>query len=183
MIRHRMEHSKAGIRSFFLSWSSAHLVLCSSLLLSACGFSPMYGQKHHDALSAGILIEAPRDELGRQLQHALEDRLNPSPAPATPAYKLTVTLTSSAGGIGVARDGTISRYNITLTSSYTLMRLSDKRVIQTDNIQHISSFNNPVNQYFSTYIAQKNAMTQGVNELSELYRQRIGTLLLKTGTL
>jgi LPS-assembly lipoprotein len=179
MTKHCTNYSKARIGKRFSLWSSGHLVIWSSLLLTACGFSPMYAQKNQAPLSVGVLIEASKDEMGQQFQQNLEDQLNSGVAPANPAYKLVVSLGSAAGGMGVARDGTVSRYNVTLTSVYTLIRLADKKVIQQDTINHVSSFNNPANQYFSTYISQKDAQRRGIMELSELYRQRIGALLLR----
>lgn len=141
----------------------------------------MYGAKNQQLLSAGVLVETSKDSLGQQLQANLEDQLNPGGVPAQPLYSLSVQVASGTGGIGVARDGTISRYNVALDSSYVLTRLSDRKIIQTGNIRHVSSFNNQVNQYYSTYIAEKDAMKRGLTELAELYRQRLGVLLLKNG--
>lgn len=117
--------------------------------------------------------------MGQQFQQNLEDRLNSGGVPANPAYTLAVSLGNATSGMGVARDGTVSRYNVILSSGYTLTRLADRKIIQQDTINHVSSFNNPANQYFSTYISQKDAQRRGIMELSELYRQRIGALLLR----
>ncbi len=165
------------------SWMMRSFIVTISIFaLAACGFSPMYSQKNQVPLSAGIVIDAPKDEMGQQLQQNLEDQLNVGGVPANPVYKLVVNLSSAAGGMGVARDGTVSRYNVTLASHYTLTRLADHKIMHSDTIQHVSSFNNPANQYFSTYISQKDATRRGIMELSELYRQRIGALLLREKT-
>jgi hypothetical protein len=152
-----------------------------ALLLAGCGFHPMYGKANEHALVSGVMIDTTRDRMGQQLKQDLEDRLNPpSGVPAKPAYRLSVTLQSDASAIGVARDGTVSRFNVTLRSVYTLTRLSDGKKIQSGEIRHVSSYNNQVNQYYSTYISEKDAISRGIVELSELYRQRIGALLLKS---
>ncbi|MDX2074170.1 MAG: hypothetical protein SFX19_07400 [Alphaproteobacteria bacterium] len=156
------------------------LIVLLSLSLAACGFTPMRGAQNRQALSVGVSVDAsPKDEDGRELEKALEDRLNLQGLPSHPAYKLSVVLTSALGGIGVARDGTVSRFNVTLTSNYVLTRLADDKIIQRGEIRHVSSFNNQTNQYFSTYISEKDSIKRGIAELSELYRQRIGALLLK----
>lgn len=152
------------------------------LLLAACGFQPMYGQsnKASPALYVGIKVEAPNDPPGQQLKHNLEDRLNPDgQMPAHPAYKLHVTLASAIGGMGVARDGTVSRYNVTLVSEYVLTDLATGKAVNRGQIHHVSSFNNQVNQYFSTFVAQEDSIKRGIVELSEIYRQRIGAVLIK----
>ena len=148
--------------------------------LSACGFQPMYGdQPQASALSAGIRISAPNDAIGEEFKHKLEDRLNPrGVVPPNPAYDLQVSLTYGASGIGVARDGTVSRYNVMLSSQYTLTRLADKHVVKTGNVQHVGSYNNLSNAYFSTYVSERDAIKRGVVELAELYRQRMAAILI-----
>jgi len=115
---------------------------------------------------------------GQQLKADLEDRLNPSGAvPATPAYRLNVTFNSSVTPIGVARDGTVSRYNIYLTSKYVLYRNSDGKKITSGEVDYVDSYNNLTNAYFSTYISQEDATSRGITELSELYKQRLAAYL------
>lgn len=149
------------------------------LCVSACGFSPMYSAENKQPLSVGILIETSKDEMGQQFQQNLEDKLNPQGVPLHPVYKLSVALGSGASGMGVARDGTVSRYNVTLISNYTLTRIADNKMIRQGEIRHVSSFNNQANQYFSTYISQEDSTKRGIMELAELYRQRIGAMLLR----
>ena len=153
---------------------------CLVLLSAAsCGFSPMYSKANDKALASGIVIEAPSDRMGRQLQENLEDRLNPDGRiPARPAYKLVVTLGTTVSGMGVDRAGTVSRYNVILASNYKLIDLSDNKVVQGGELKHVSSYNNQANQYFSTIISERDSMERGMTELSELYRQRIGSWLV-----
>lgn len=160
---------------------SAFLCICiSAVLLSACGFTPMYGAKNQEALNVGIIIDAPHDEMGQQLQQNLEDQLNPpGGVPAKPMYLLSASLDTAVGSIGVGRDGTVSRYNVTLISNYKLVRISDSTIVHQGQVRQVSSFNNQTNQYFSTYISQKDSIRRGIIELTELYRQRITTLLVK----
>lgn len=158
------------------------LICLTLIVLAGCGFSPMYGKKNMAALEDGILIEAPKNAMGQQLQQDLEDQLNPNGIiPAKPKYKLSVDVTYASGAIGVARDGTASRFNINMTSAYTLVRLSDNVKIQSGTLHHVSSYNNQINQYYSTFISERDSIRRGITELAELYRQRIGIILLKEG--
>lgn len=155
-------------------------LICSSIImLSACGFSPMHSKENSKALASGVMIEAPNNRMGRQLRENLEDRLNPGGrVPANPAYKLVVTLDSTVGGMGVNRDGTVSRYNVTLASGYKLIDLSNNHLLQGGELKHMSSYNNISNQYFSTIISERDSMERGITELAELYRQRVSTWLV-----
>ncbi len=162
--------------------SSGHLVIGLSflVLLSACGFQSMYGTQSSsaEALNSGFIIEAPTTPIGRQLKEALEDKMNVNNNDAATAkYRLVAGITATNSGVGVARDGTASRYNITLDSLYQLIRISDKKLIFSGNIRHLASYNNQTNNYFSTFISERDATNRGINELGEMYRQRIAALL------
>ena len=157
------------------------LKLLPLFFLVGCGLHPLYGQKPTDSDSkvfAGVSVDKIPDRMGQQLRENLEDRLNAEGVmPATPGYRLTVSLTDSAVPIGVARDGTVSRYNIYLNSTYTLYRTSDGKAIDSGNVNDVSSYNNSTNDYFSTYISEEDAIRQAVEELSELYRARLAAYL------
>lgn len=155
------------------------VLMVAGLLAASCGFEPMYGKKNQQALAAGVKIETQNDAIGHQFKQDLEDALNPTGVPPRPEYLLKVSVQTAASAIGVARDGTVSRYNVVLGSNYMLQRISDGKILQKNQVQHVSSFNNQTNQYYSTYISEKDAISRGIKELAELYRQRIGAILLK----
>lgn len=162
------------------------LVTChlSLATLTACGFKPLYGSKAyedgHSQVFAGVIVE-PIPGGGRmeqQFRINLEDKLNPrGRVPADPAYRLTTTLASQSAAIGVARDGTVSRYNVYLDSDYALYRTADNKKIAVGHVRHVSSYNNQTNAYFSTYISEQDAIKRGVEELAEIYRARLSTYL------
>ncbi len=176
-------------------WSGKKVALLFSLLgllsLSACGFKPVYGTasgiSEQSPIRAGIKIVASGAGVGsssnnvsvdesanraiiRQFTQNMEDIVADSDAPT---YKLEVVLSQSIGGLGVARDGTASRYNLTVNSSYRLVRLADNKLVDSGAISNVTSYNNPNNKYFSTYISEQDARKRGVKELAEMYRQRL----------
>ena len=154
--------------------------VCALFCLSACGFHTVYGERAGQTgkLMSGVQIETAHDRLSHKFKQHLEDQLNPPGGePPSPAYNLNVTLTSTENPIGIARDGTVSRYNVILNSMYQLTRIKDQKLISQGNVQHVSSYNNLTNAYFSTYISQRDAEERGVVELSEQFRQRIATII------
>lgn len=163
------------------SISSLSSALLLAVLLTGCGFQPLYSQQKtgsDNALLAGVKIDPIDGRLGQQFRIRLEDQLNPSGVvPANARYRLNVTLVTSEAGIGVARDGTVSRYNVYLDSNYTLYRLSDGQKMTTGSLRQVSSYNNITNQYYSTYVAQEDAFKRGVDALAQVYRQRLATYL------
>lgn len=176
--------SQSNIQHFFFLLSS---VFC--LLVSACGFKPLYG-KHEESrvlapLLAGIEIGDISGErrIGQQFTIDLEDRLNPGGvAPTRPTYRLNASLSRSVSAIGAAPDGTVSRYNMHFNTSFTLIRIADGETVASGSINHISSYNNVTNAYFSTYISEQDAIKRGLAELAEIYRQRLTAHLTNKDT-
>lgn len=162
--------------------SLRNLFIIALLSLSACGFKPMYASKTSTPGGSlkGVLVEKVEGpgRMAQQLKADLEDKLNPGGAvPANPTYRLNLSLTSAESAIGVARDGTVSRYNVYLTSVYTLTRIADNKKITSGTLQQVSSYNNATNQYFSTFVSQGDASKRGVTELAEMYHQRLSPYL------
>ena len=155
-------------------------VIC--LLSTGCGFHPMYGKKTDNQdksqVFAGVTIDSMPGRAGQMLKSGLEDQLNPKGLiPPSPAYRLNVAFKSSVVPIGVARDGTVSRYNVYLASKYVLYRNADGKAITSGDIGYVDSYNNLTNAYFSTYISEEDAYKNGIKELSALYRERLGSYL------
>lgn len=168
-------------------WSSVK-ACALLLLLGACGFQPVYGR--HAPLPAGapiaegIAISASSADgdahMAQQFHNNLEDLVHPTGVPSAPLYRLDVTLTATAVGLGVARDGTASRYNLLLDSTYAITRIQDNVQLTHGNIRNVTSYNNPNNQYFSTYVSEQDARKRGITELAEMYRQRLASYTAKT---
>lgn len=164
------------------------------LFLASCGFHPVYGNSSDlpetSLIRAGVKVSASASgttatlptsgdssfdnssatSMARQFANNLEDMLNSESAPA---YKLNVSISYTNVGVGVARDGTASRYNLIINSGYTLTRISDGKAVDSGSISSVSSYNNPNNQYFSTYISEQDARKRAIKELVELYRHRL----------
>ncbi len=165
------------------------------LFLTACGFKAVYGQQVNEsgttnsAQLASIRIDHMDERTGQEFKEDLEDQLNPGGfISAAPSYRLHVTLTTVEGAIGTSRDGTVSRYNVYLNSSYALFRIADNVQVTGGTLNHVSSYNNVINAYFSTYISDQDATKRGIAELAEIYRARLsayfdqGAPIQKTAT-
>ena len=157
------------------------LIAVALLGITACGFKPMYGHKGGtEGGGPGVVIETldDRTRMNQQFKAELEDKLNPAGrVPANAKYRLETTLSSEANAIGVARDGTVSRYNVSMRSGYRLIRIDDDQLVTSGSLRHVSSYNNTNNQYFSTYMSEQDALKRGVTELTELYKQRLSPFL------
>lgn len=178
-----------------------YLLLC--LAVSACGFQPVYGDKtalpSNSPLISGVIISASDGgvitsvlssktegvnnssyKIARQFSQNLEDLIYPSVKGISPTYRLEVTLSQATTGIGISRDGTASRYNLTISSGYKLTRISDNKLVDAGGISNVTSYNNPSNQYFSTYISEQDARKRGTEELAKRYLQRLTAITEKS---
>lgn len=168
-----------------MSWRNSLIAVLLPALLTGCGFKPMYGNQTVNAdrdskIFAGVQIDpiTGGGRMEQQFKINLEDRLNPNGrVPPNPAYRLSASLRSQPSAIGIARDGTVSRYNVYLDSEYALYRTSDNQKITSGTIRHVSSYNNLTNVYYSTYVSEQDAIKRGVEELAEIYRARLGVYL------
>src|SRR3990170_4951749 len=114
-----------------MSWSRVALV--ALLIVSACGFRPLYGGGEGAGAVrtelAAIRIRPIADRTGQLLYNELRDRLNPGGQPADPRYVLTVELQGASEAVALRGDETPTRTNLTLTASYTLTDAATDAVV------------------------------------------------------
>lgn len=167
------------------------------LVLASCGFQPLYGQHiggdaktavtvHQLAgieigqVSGGASGQPSPGILGQQLRNNIEDRLNPGKIIAPESvYHLDISLSLRETGVAVSRDGTISRYNIFLDTTYVLTRKVDGKPVYQGRFSRSSSYNVQSNAYFSTYVSRGDSIKHGIVELAEEYRQRLAAFLVQ----
>jgi LPS-assembly lipoprotein len=153
----------------------AVFVICT--LLSACGFSPLYGTGGEtgptsvavsDALSA-VTIRPIADRDGMKLRQALRERMQPRGQSAT-LYDLDVQMRSVVQEIGVRRDATASRANVIYTARFVLNEGGQR--IYSDQVQTIVSYNILDDQYASV-AAVGDAGDRAIKQLGDEIRMRL----------
>jgi LPS-assembly lipoprotein len=104
--------------------------LATALLVSACGFHPLYGGMNGGMQKtlATIYVEPVADKIGYELRNTLIDLLDGPGTTAGAAYRLKLDLTQTTQGIALQNDATITRYNDTLKVTYTLTDMGGKVV-------------------------------------------------------
>ena len=140
----------------------------SLLLLSGCGFQPIYGSANNSVFRAEmreIAIAPIKNRIGQQLRNELERRITPKGRARVSRYVLTVKLTESKQGLAVKKSEIATRANLILRASYTVTRKSDDANITSGNSRMITSYN-ILTQTFATLMAEKDARKRGVREIS-----------------
>jgi LPS-assembly lipoprotein len=156
-----------------------YFVFWCCLLLSACGFQPLYGTKSTGQVItdfATVQVAPMRDRIGQQLHNQLEQLLHPRGAAPRYSYRLDATLKETTTSLAVKKSAFATRANLTVSVTYSLASLSERKsVVHASN--SISVSYNIFDSEFETLVAEKDARTRAVRELAQEIRIRLGVFL------
>ncbi len=157
--------------------SSLKLLAPLALLigLGACGFRPLYSERHNAGVTAELAatrIDLIADRTGQKLHNFLLDRFNPKGAAAPPRYGLQVKVRTDRRELGIRKDETATRANLTLTASYTLRDWRTNRSLYQGTSSSTNSYN-ILEADFATLAALNDATTRAARELSEKIKTRL----------
>ena len=148
------------------------------LLLSACGFHPMYGRSVGPALSS-VYVEPIAERDGYELRTSLIDALRSDGDPAGKSYRLKIMLNESSQGIALQNDASITRYNNRMEARYTL---SDMRGnVLTSGIQTELSAYNVVQSPYATLVAEQDASKRAAQDVAERIHLDLGVWFRQHG--
>ena len=152
------------------------LIIAAALLLSACGFKPMYATNGSGpAVSeefARIAIDPIPDRLGQLVRNALIDRVTPLGSPRDPVYRLVVKVTEEREDVGLRQDASVTRANYRLNGDFQLVEIATDLKVITANARTATAYD-VVQQDFSTVIAQQDAERRLSIELADEIRTRL----------
>ena len=158
-------------------WQSALPVLALALAVAACGFRPLYGPAETakegttDRLAA-TRIRPLEGRVGQQLHNLLRDRLNPSGQPIEPAYVLEVALRVSTSELGIRKDETATRANLTMRASFKLRAFDTGSIMLSGKSISVNSYN-ILDAFYATTVAEDDALGRGLRELADDIRLRL----------
>jgi len=152
------------------------------LWLAACGFEPVHSARtHSDGDTAGALedvqvVVPTGSRIGQLYRIALEDTLHPANEFPTPRYRLTATIEEINQPIIIERDASITRYNLILKTQYSLIDLSNGKVLGKKSGQRISSYN-VSDSDFATFVAERDSRERGIRDLARSVSNELASLL------
>ena len=104
--------------------------LALTLLLGACGLSPMYGGGSSGTVASGlrtVQVAPIPDRAGWLVRNALVDRIGGEVA--EPSYRLEVELDDDLTAFGIRGDAAVTRERRTLRARYRLVDLSSGLIV------------------------------------------------------
>jgi LPS-assembly lipoprotein len=157
-------------------------VVLLGLLLSGCGFHPLYavpdtpGGSMQGTLRS-IYVEPVPERLGYQLRNRMIDVLDGQSQAGGARYRLKLTLTTRAEAIGVQSQTTasgvtqtaITRYNDTLTVDYELADARSGAVV-TKGVETGLSAYNVLTSPYATLAVQQDADRRAAEDIADRIR-------------
>lgn len=161
------------------------LLLSSSILatcfLAGCGgsgFHPLYGSAliNGDAVSerlAAVDVAPIPGRVGQRIRNELIFQTTGGGNPAPPKYRLDIAIRESVTSMLVATDGNAGSQIFGIDASYSLVRLSDKKVVA-----HGSSYGRATFDRVSSVFANVEARQDAENRAAESVGEELRTRLL-----
>lgn len=150
--------------------------LLGSLAVGGCGFRPLYGGGSDSGpgrLLQSVRVERESGELGFRLHESLVERLRPAGAGA-PLVLSTRTQTQQTQ-LAIEEDDQVTRYNIRLTTRYTLRRAGagpSDAPLSEGSVSSIAAYNATASQY-ATLVSERQVLSRAARDIADKIVQRL----------
>ncbi len=161
------------------------LTLFSILLLTACGFHPVYGVNKYTATGveetlAQIEISNIPDRKGQILRNALIDRFYREGRPVNALYTLSIKpIQESTSKLDITKNDDATRGQLRLNTSISLKDNHTGETVLERSLQTIASYNILAGE-FATRVSKDSTRLNAINDLARQIEQQVG-LYFKRG--
>ena len=149
------------------------------LAVSACGFRPLYGPAAGGDADPGVVaelaaieIDLGQDRLDQVVYSDLLDRISPFGPPATPRYRLDLTLRQSKQGVALERDATVSRFNLTLVAEYALLDTETGDTLTAGSVRAVAAYN-VLRSELANVVAERDARDRAARDVADEIKARL----------
>jgi len=160
------------------------LILASLLIVSACGFSPVYGTLGHDNefgtedLLALVAIDNIPDREGQFLRNELIDRFYRAQRPSNPQYRLIVSnLTERLRDLDITESSDSTRAQLRIQAQVNLIDSVTGETLMQRTLHSASSYNK-LGSEFATRASEQSTRENVLNALAQRIETQV-TLYLK----
>lgn len=155
------------------------LVIALAIILSGCGFRPVYELKTGERSLSEISVR-PVDfgRAGQILTTELEDLFNPGRKASAPKYTLFLALDRKKEGLAIQQDKEVTRYNLIVKADYRLEEIGAGKVITSGSSRVFGSFD-AVESDFGTYAAEEDTLNRIMKELAKNIEMKLQAALPK----
>ena len=151
-----------------------------SLLLSACGFHPMYGDPSSGSAGGAtsnklalIKIDPIADRMGQQLHNRLRDRMNPAGQPDKPNYRLGVTMSEDVYATANG-DAHVRHQTMTVVATYWLSPAdNDKSYLMNRVNSRVQVSYDTFDDPYNDLATKQDAELRAVDQLADMITTRV----------
>ena len=146
------------------------LLVCGSLLLAGCGFTPLYGtQAGAITLNELSSIELKPVEgiIGAQLHNTLHDHLQPYNRTEAAHYDLTLKYDTANYPMITAQDSQIRRYTMILNVDYELSDSGTQSLVKSGRTTAHASYNIVIDNVYATFVAEEEASLRAARQIAQ----------------
>lgn len=152
-----------------------------ALIAAGCNVRPLYAPNL--AASGGVApvlaaidIAPATTREGQRLRNELIFRFTGGGAPATPLYRLNITVTAVETPLAIGTTGQALADQITATATYTLTSIRDQRPVLTDTTTARASYDRSI-QRFAAARAKRDAENRAMDTLADLIHTQLAAAL------
>lgn len=153
-----------------------NFLLVLSLLLTACGFTPMYGKLGNGDVQKSlnnIEIANIPDHQGQQLRNNLIDRFYHDGRPADPAYLLSIEpILESKTDLDLTKNATATRSQLTVATRMKLIDKQSNAVLLERPVNSSASYD-ILDSRFTTRVSEDNAEQNALEDMARQIEQQI----------
>lgn len=157
------------------------VILSVSLVLAACGFTPMYASGGKDA-SAGLSkveIATIPDAEGVFLRNALIDRFYQDGYPVSPSHRLEISkIAEQERDLDITIESEATRKQVYLTTGLILKDMKTGEAVLSRTLNAITSYN-VLGTQFTTRISENDAREAALSDLARQIEMQVALYLKK----
>jgi len=158
---------------------AAGLLLCASVVLSGCGFTPLYGQPGVVSNLAAVDVVVPEGRTGFLLREHLDDAFARN-RDAAPIYRINLSIVENRYPRGVRIDNVATRYEYVLVASYVLNTLPSGVEAKKGSVRVELTYDS-ADQAYSAIAAQQDAQDRAAQEAARRIQLELAAWLAAGG--
>ncbi|HWU15151.1 MAG TPA: LPS assembly lipoprotein LptE [Caulobacter sp.] len=142
----------------------AALLVATGLVLSACGFTPLYGPQSVTKGLSAIEVVAADGRAGYLLREKLDDALARD-VNLLPSHRLVYTIEEKRYARGVRVDNVANRYELNLTANWRLLDAKTGQQVRSGTTSAAVTYDS-ADQPYASIAAQQDSQERAATELA-----------------
>jgi LPS-assembly lipoprotein len=173
-------HFSVSPRGFASRKLAAAGIFLFPLILTSCGFRPLYGDKSYDKAVmsdlASVQVMPLQDRTGQLIHNALLTDINPNGEPSKPRYQLVTTASNSESQQALRKDDTATRNKIVYSVTFYLYE-NNARVLSGSFSQMFSY--DYLEQHYANISAEDDIHRRAAQSIADEIRNRVAAYFAK----